>query len=110
MAIRRNRARRRALICLVVVLIIGAITLSIFNVVALKKEQREMREQQEALQKEKAQLEKELAEINNPENVEEEARDQLKLIKKGEKLYIFPEEITESDKNENTDEKAGEEE
>jgi cell division protein FtsB len=68
-----------------------------------------MREQQEALKKEKAQLEKELSEINEPENLEKAARDQLRLIKKGEKLYIFPDEITEAGKNKDTEE-AGEEE
>lgn len=72
------------------------VTFSVLNVVSLKKEQHSMKEQQEALQKEKAQLEKELSEINDPENIEEQARDQLKLIKKGEYLYLFPEEITES--------------
>ena len=109
MAIRRNRTRRRILIALIVVLIIGAIALSILNVIALKKEQSQMREQQEALKKEKAQLEKELTEINEPDNLENAARDQLRLIKKGEKLYVFPDEITEAGKNKDKEE-AGKEE
>lgn len=96
MAIRRSRNRRRFLIGLVVVGIICAVTFAIFGVISLKKEQNEIRQQQEALEKEKAQLEKELSEINDPDNLEEQARDQLKLIKKGEYLYIFPEEITEA--------------
>ena len=58
-----------------------------------------MREQQEALEKEKAQMEKELSEINDPENLENQARDQLRLIKEGEYLYIFPEEITKAGKD-----------
>lgn len=58
-----------------------------------------MREQQEALQKEKAQLEKELSEINNPENIEEQAREQLRLIKKGEYLYVFPEDMNEDEES-----------
>ena len=98
MAIRRSRNRRRLLIVIIVVAITGAIAFSVFNVISLKKEQREMREQQEGLTKEKAQLEKELSEINNPENLEEQARDQLRLIKKGEYLYIFPDEITKAGK------------
>lgn len=87
------------MVVLVVVGIIGAITLSVFNVISLKKEQKEMREQQEALEKEKAQLEKQLSEINDPENMEQQAREQLRLIKKGEYLYIFPEEITKAGKD-----------
>lgn len=87
------------MIVLIVVGIIGVITFSIFNVISLKKEQKEMREQQEALEKEKAQLEKQLTEINDPENMEQQAREQLRLIKKGEYLYIFPEEITKAGKS-----------
>ena len=99
MAIRRSRRRRRLVIGLIVVGIIGAITFSLLNVISLKKEQRSMREQQEALQKEKAQLEKELSEINNPENIEEQAREQLRLIKKGEYLYVFPEDMNEDEES-----------
>lgn len=106
MAIRRNRARRRVLMCLIVVFIIGAIAFSVLNVISLKEEQSQTRAQQEALKKEKAQLEKELSEINDKENIEDSARDQLRLIKKGEKLYIFPEEITEADKNKDLEEAA----
>lgn len=98
MAIRRNRNRRRILIGIIVVAIIGAIAFSLFNIISLKREQSQMREQQEALEKEKAQLEKELSEINDPENLEEQARDQLRLIKEGEYLYLFPEEITKAGK------------
>ena len=97
MAIRKRNRRRRLLIGLVVVCIIGAIVFSIMSVVSLKKEQRSMREQQEALEKEKAQLEKELSEINDPENIEEQAREQLRLIKKGEYLYVFPDDLGESE-------------
>jgi len=108
MAIRRNRRRRRLLIGIIVVCIIGVITFSILNVISLKNEQRNMREQQEALEKEKAQLEKELSEINDPENIEKKAREQLKLIKKGEYLYVFPEEMT--DDEESSEEKSDKEE
>ena len=92
--------------CLIVVFIIGAIAFSVLNVISLKEEQSQTRAQQEALKKEKAQLEKELSEINDKENIEDSARDQLRLIKKGEKLYIFPEEITEADKNKDLEEAA----
>lgn len=86
------------MIGLVVIAIIGMVTFSVLNVISLKREQHNIREQKEALEKEKAQLEKELSEINEPENIEAQARDQLRLIKKGEYLYLFPEEITESGK------------
>lgn len=97
MAIRKAQRRRRILIGIIVVCIIGVVAFSVLNVISLKKEQKNMREQQEALEKEKAQLEKELSEINDPENIEEQAREQLRLIKKGEYLYVFPEDMIEDD-------------
>ena len=99
MAIRRSRMRRRALMALLVVAIIGVLVFSVWSIVSLKKEQQDMRDQLDALEKEKAQLEKELSHINDPENLEEQARDQLRLIKKGERLYIFPEEIIKAGKS-----------
>ena len=99
MAIRRAQRRRRVLIGLIVVCIIGVVVFSVFNVVSLKKEQKNIREQQEALEKEKAQLEKELSEINDPENIEKQAREQLHLIKKGEYIYMFPEDMNETEES-----------
>ncbi len=93
MAIRRSRNRRRLLVVVIAVSLIGVITFSLLNVISLKKEQREVLQQAEQLQQEKEQLEKELSEINDPKNIEQQARDQLRLIKPGEKLYMFPEEI-----------------
>ena len=46
---------------------------------------------------EKKQLEKELQEVNDLSNVEEQARNQLKLIKPGETIFLFPDSITDSD-------------
>ena len=99
MAIRRSRNRRRFVIALIVVGIIGAIGISLINVISLKKEQHEVMQQAKELQQEKEQLEEELSHINDPANIEEQARDQLRLIKPGETLYMFPEEITESGKD-----------
>lgn len=96
MAIRRSRIRRRALIALLVVAITGVVVFSVLSIVSLRNEQKEMKDQLEALEKEKAQLKKELSETNDPANLEEQARDQLRLIKNGEYLYIFPDEITKS--------------
>ena len=96
MAIRRSRNRRRLMVGIIVVLIAGAVGFSVFNVISLKKEQHDMLEQQEELKAEKQELEKQLEEINDPKNIEEEARDQLRLIMPGETLYMFPEEMTEN--------------
>ena len=103
MAIRRSRNRRRFVVGIVVVLIGVLIGFSLFNIISLKTEQHDVMKQKEELQKEKEQLEKELENINDISNLEEQARDQLRLIKKGELIYVFPEEITENDENTDQD-------
>lgn len=107
MAIRRSRNRRRFVIAIIVLLIITALFFSIWGIITLKKEQSDIKKQQDALIKEKKELQKQLDEINDPKNIEQQARDQLKLIKKGEKLYIFPDELT---KNKSSDSDDGEDE
>ena len=99
MAIRRSRNRRRALIGIVVVLIGVAIAFTVIHIASLKKEQSDVKAQKEELEKEKQQLMKELEDIGDLQNLEEQARDQLRLIKKGETIYIFPEEITNADED-----------
>lgn len=94
MAIRRQKKRRKILIGLIVVCIIGAMSLSLFNIISIKREQHDVLAEQEQLKKEKSSLEKELENINDIDNLEEQARDQLRMIKPGEILYLFPDEIT----------------
>ena len=63
------------MIGLVIVLILGLFSFSIFNIFSLKREQHDAEAQ----------------------NVEEQARDQLRLIKPGETIFLFPDSITNSD-------------
>lgn len=95
MAIRRSRNRRRLMIGIIVMFVIALISFSVINIISLKKEQHDMKEQKQELLDEKDELTKELENANDLENIEEQARDQLRLIKPGEKIYVFPEEITE---------------
>lgn len=107
MAIRRSRNRRRLTAGIIVVIIGGIIGLALFNIVSLKKEQHEAEQQQQELKAEKERLQKELDESNDITNVEEQAREQLRLIKKGETIYIFPDEITQNNQ-EDTESEEGE--
>lgn len=84
--------------------IIAAMSFSIINIISLKKEQYDVQKQQEELKKEKKQLEKELDNINDPENLEEQARNQLRLVKPGETLYMFSDDITENNDSDSTSE------
>lgn len=62
---------------------------SFFRIINLKLEEHQLLAQQEALVQEKAKLKEQLANVNNPEFIEQEARKQLKLIMPGETLYIL---------------------
>lgn len=81
------------LLTLIVLSIAG---FSIFRIIDLKMEEHQLLAQQEALIAEKEKLTEQLANVNNPEFIEEEARKQLKLIMPGETLYILQDEIDEN--------------
>lgn len=81
------------LLALIVLSIAG---FSIFRIIDLKMEEHQLLAQQEALIAEKEKLTEQLANVNNPEFIEQEARKQLKLIMPGETLYILQDEIDEN--------------
>ena len=97
----RRRKRRvringfRLIISVIIIMLLIVFALSIHNVIKLKKEQGELIRQNEALQQKKAQLEEELASVNDKSYIEEQARKRLKLIKPGEILYILDDENAE---------------
>ncbi len=97
MAIRRNRMRRRIAIVVVVLAVLALFSYSIINIISLKKEQHEAVEKKQELLEEKKQLKKELDEVYDLSNIEEQARDQLRLIKPGETIFLFPDSITDGD-------------
>ncbi len=91
-----KKARRRMVYFVIFLIIIGIIVVSALNIINLKlTEARTMKEQQTLMQ-EKEKLEKVYSQVNSPEYIEQQARQQLKMIKPGEILYILP------DKNKET--------
>ena len=64
------------------------------------------KKEQQALKQQKAELQKELENAETPENIEAQARQQLRLIKPGEVLYMFPSEITDRDDSSTGDQKG----
>ena len=66
--------------------------MSIFNIVSLKWEERQVLAENEALKAEKEKLQQELANVDDPEYIEQEARRQLRLIRPGEILFVLPNE------------------
>ena len=93
-ALRRRRNQRRAVAVLAVLFIVGVLGYSVGHILILKHDLHVAKKEQAAYQEEKEQLEKDLQEINDLQNLEEQARDQMRLIKPGETLYIFPENMT----------------
>lgn len=91
---RRKQTRRLAVIGIAVVLVI-IMGISLGNIIMLKHELHQAEKQHEEYAKEKEQLEKEMAEVNDLDYLEEQARDQMRLVKPGETLYIFPEDMSE---------------
>jgi cell division protein DivIC len=63
---------------------------STFTIVTLKMQENQALALSEKLKNDKAKLQNELKLINTPEYLEQQARLQLKMIKPGELLYVFP--------------------
>ena len=95
MLFRSNRIRRlnhiRIAIFVVVVVLFVVVTMSIKNVLDLTVEQHELKKENQELQEKKAALEKELENINDKNYIEEQAREQLNMVKPGEIVYIIEE-------------------
>lgn len=84
----------------IVIIIIGlVIVFTTINLASLKAEQNSVMKEHQELQKEKKKLEKELSKLNDPDYIEQQAREQLKLIMPGEKLFVLPEKSTSKDKD-----------
>ncbi|QIB68033.1 septum formation initiator family protein [Aminipila butyrica] len=85
---KRNRKRLIYVgIVLGILLLIGA---SIFHVYSLQREYKSIVAQNKALQGKKQDLTEELSNVNNPEYIEQQARQQLRMVKPGEVLYVLP--------------------
>jgi len=85
-----KKARRRIVYTIILLVIIGVISASVFNIVSLKLNEVKLEKEQEALLQQKARLENELSQMDSLEYIEQQARQQLKMIKPGEILYVLP--------------------
>ena len=90
---KRNSARRRRR-RLIYFAAVTAILLLVFftarNIVGLKMEERELLQEQRDLEARKAELEEELTRVDETDYIEQQARQQLHMIKPGEILYLLP--------------------
>lgn len=93
-----RKARRRLVYLVIFLAISGVIVASVINIINLKlTEASTLKEQQELLE-EKEKLERIYSQVNSPEYIEQQARQQLRMIRPGEILYVLPQ----NDKNSKT--------
>ena len=116
---RRRRSTRRLirkrLLTLVAVIGIFVMIATMFgkDIVRLKAENRALKKQQVALEKQRDELQEELKQTNSQEYIREQAKKQLKLLNPGEILFTFDEEEAEeeseqAEESENSDESGKE--
>ena len=88
---KRINPGRLSLTVIIVVLIFFA-AISVKNIVSLHVEKNELEEENARLEDEKDRLQNELENADDPEYIEEQARQQLRMVMPGEVLYIIEEE------------------
>ena len=91
---KRNSARKRRRRLIYLAVVTAALLLVFFtarNIVGLKMEERELLQEQRDLEARKAELEEELTRVDETDYIEQQAREQLHMIKPGEILYLLPE-------------------
>lgn len=85
-----KKARIRMVYFFVFLFIVFIIGVSIFNIINLKLTEAAVVKEQQALLEQKEQLETTYSQVNSPEYIEQMARQQLRMIKPGETLYVLP--------------------
>lgn len=89
---RRQRRRRRTVYIVVIVVLLAITAWMARSVVELKMEQKELEAKQAQLEQKKKDLQEKKKTMNDNDYIEEQARQQLKMIKPGEILYVVPDE------------------
>lgn len=82
----------RLVLTVIIVVLIFFAAISVKNIVSLHVEKNELEEENARLEEEKDRLQNELENADDPEYIEEQARQQLRMVMPGEVLYIIEEE------------------
>ena len=82
----------RLILTVIIVILIFFAAISVKNIVSLHVEKNELEEENARLEDEKDRLQNELENADDPEYIEEQARQQLRMVMPGEVLYIIEEE------------------
>lgn len=92
--LRRRKQGRKLLTIAVCAGLIILMSFSVGHILVLKHDLHQAQNQQEEYLEEKKQMEKDMEQIDDLDRLEEQARDQMRLIMPGETLYIFPEDMS----------------
>jgi cell division protein FtsB len=84
-----KKARRRLVYFAVFLIMVGVIVASAFNIINLKITEAQTLKEKQALLDQKSRLERIYSQVNSPEYIEQQARQQLRMIRPGEILYIL---------------------
>ena len=87
-ALRKKQGRRRFYVVLVTIVLLVFLSLSVVDILKLKAEEREALKKQEQLKAKQEQMKEDLKDVDSEENIEDQARERLKLTKPGETIYI----------------------
>ena len=88
--VKAGRRKKNITYAVIILCIIAAIGMSALNIISLKSEYKEVAETNKQLEEQKAELQQELEDSDQKEFVEQEAREQLRMIMPGETVYIVP--------------------
>ena len=102
-ALRRKQGRKRLVVFVAAVILIAFLGVSVIDIIKLKAEEHEVLKQQEQLKAQQEQLKEDLKEADNEQNIEDQAREKLKLTGPGETVYIPDSEEPEGAGTEKTD-------
>ena len=102
-SVKAGRRKKNIIYAVIILCIIAAIGVSVLNLMTLKADYKEAEKQNQQLTEQKKELEKQLEDSSKDEYIEDEAREQLRMVKPGETVYMVPytgeaEKTTESDK------------
>jgi cell division protein FtsB len=81
-------AGRRLIYVLITLVVLAFVVISGLRILDLKADEASAERSRALMIEEKARLEKELAMLNDPAYIEAQAREQLRMIKKDETLYV----------------------
>lgn len=93
-----KKARRRMVYFFIFLFILCLIGVSAFNIISLKLLEAKTMKEHQALLDQKDKLEKIYSQVNSPEYIEQQARQQLRMIRPGEILYVLPDKDAKKDK------------